>query len=256
MRALRAPICFVYGNCVFGAALDDCWVAFRVDTASYQWLSDDGKRARFLELLGAVESIEADMQILRIARSWDVERYLSDLASVEHVDARGLHRARANDLYLLEHARRLGDIGNARAAVYLIVSLRDPERDVASYVSQAAESDPKTWLRAVRRALSPRSRSTLAASELERVRIRADQVHARLADFLPVRPARGVELQWLIRRAFCRGLGEPDVDGLHEPRALTFESERRGGAGAAGGGRLALDGRIRRARTQVSANRV
>ncbi len=53
--------------------------------------------------------------------------------------------------------------------------------------------------------------------------MRADQAHARLADFLPVRPARGVELQWLVRRAFCRGLGEPAVDGLHEPRALVFE---------------------------------
>ena len=53
--------------------------------------------------------------------------------------------------------------------------------------------------------------------------MRADQAHARLADFLPVRPARGVELQWLVRRAFCRGLGEPLVDGLHEPRALVFE---------------------------------
>ncbi len=38
-----------------------------------------------------------------------------------------------------------------------------------------------------------------------------------------MRPARGVELQWLVRRAFCRGLGEPTVDGLHEPRALVFE---------------------------------
>ncbi len=68
-----------------------------------------------------------------------------------------------------------------------------------------------------------RDRRLLSVSELERARVRADQAHARLADFLPVRQARGVELQWLIRRAFCRGLGEPLVDGLHEPRALVFE---------------------------------
>jgi len=60
-------------------------------------------------------------------------------------------------------------------------------------------------------------------SELESARVRADQAHARLADLLPVRQARGVELQWLVRRAFCRGLGDPVVDGLHEPRALLFE---------------------------------
>jgi hypothetical protein len=32
-----------------------------------------------------------------------------------------------------------------------------------------------------------------------------------------------VEIQWLVRRVFCRGLGEPAVDGLHQPRALAFE---------------------------------
>jgi hypothetical protein len=47
--------------------------------------------------------------------------------------------------------------------------------------------------------------------------------HARLSDFLSVRAARGAELQWLVRRIYCRGLAEPQVDALHEPRALVFE---------------------------------
>src|SRR5207302_7466746 len=71
--------------------------------------------------------------------------------------------------------------------------------------------------------LGPRDRRLLAADELERVRVRADQAHARLSAFVAARPARSVDLQWLVRRAFCRGLGEPEVDGLHEPRALLFE---------------------------------
>jgi len=107
--------------------------------------------------------------------------------------------------------------------VFVVVSLSDPERDVAAYVSKAAEHGPRDWWQALARVFSLRDRRLLAVSELERARMRADQAHARLADFLPVRQARGVELQWLIRRAFCRGLGEPDVDGLHEPRALVFE---------------------------------
>ena len=32
-----------------------------------------------------------------------------------------------------------------------------------------------------------------------------------------------MEVQWLVRRAFCRSLGEPALDGLHEPQALVFE---------------------------------
>ncbi len=55
------------------------------------------------------------------------------------------------------------------------------------------------------------------------MRVAADEAHARLLDFVDARPARAPELQWLIRRAFCRALGEPDVDGLHEPQALVFE---------------------------------
>jgi hypothetical protein len=212
------PLSFVYGNCVFATGLDDAWAAFSVPLASYACLPEDEKRARFMALLGALEAVQADVQILRVSRRWDTERYVREL---EEHDT-GLHSgARIN--YAREHAARLQELDAAWPAVFLLVSLRDPERDVATYVSRAAEQHPREWLRALRRGLSVRDKRLLSAAELERVRVRADQVHARVADFLDVRPARGVELQWLVRRAFCRGLGEPYVEGLHEPRALVFE---------------------------------
>ena len=244
---MKPPIGFVYGNCVFADALDDGWAAFAVQTESYEWLSEDGKRARFLALLGALEAIEADVQILRVGRRWDLKRYARELEEEGNgVRDRDGH-ARAKWRYLEEHTERLSEIGDARPEVFVIVSLRDPERDVAAYVSRAAERHPREWWEGIRRACSVRDRRVLKVSELERARVRADQAHARLADFLPVRQARGVELQWLVRRAFCRGLGEPRVDGLHEPRALAVRAQRRGDAGAAGGRRDALDGRLRRA---------
>ena len=76
---MKPPIGFVYGNCVFADALDDGWAAFAVETESYEWLSEDGKRARFLALLGALQAIEADVQILRVGRRWDLERYAREL---------------------------------------------------------------------------------------------------------------------------------------------------------------------------------
>ncbi len=261
---LRPPISFVYGNCLFGRSLDDAWAAFAVQTSSYQWLSEDGKRARLLELLGAIEAVEADLQILRVSRTWQLDSYVAELEAGsepgigreeggadgdgeeggadgegeeggadgegeeggrgdrdESAHARAHARVRRD--YLQEHAGRLTDIGQARPAVFLMVSLREPTQDITAYVSKAAESAPRHWLAELRRAFSARERAILTATELERARVKADQAHARLADFLPVRPARGVELQWLVRRAFCRGLGEPEVDGLHEPRALVFE---------------------------------
>ena len=230
---MKPPLGFVYGNCVFADALDDGWAVFAVQTESYEWLSEEGKRARFLALLGALEAIEADVQILRVGRRWDLGRYARELegdADGRTPDAAGgtpggydrVH-ARAKWRYLREHEEHLSEIGAARPEVFLIVSLREPERDVAAYVSRAAERHPREWLQELRRAFSVRDRRVMKVADLERARVRADQAHAHLADYLPIRPARGVELQWLIRRAFCRGLGEPEIDGLHEPRALVFE---------------------------------
>jgi hypothetical protein len=202
---MKAPISFVYGNCVFGTGLDDPWAAFVVPVSSYAWLGEDAKHTRLAGLIAVLEAAEADIQILRVGPS-----------PTEH--------RRARERYLSEHVARVGDVGGAEAAMFLLVSLREPERDVASYVSRAAERSPRDWWSALREGLSIRDSRLLKSAELERVRVRADRAHARLADLLAVRPARGVELQWLVRRAFCRGLGEPTVDGLHEPRALVFES--------------------------------
>ncbi len=221
---MRAPIAFVYGNCVFAEGADDGWAAFAADVSSYAWLSEEGKRARFLALLGALEAVEADVQVLRVGRGWPVERYASELQGQDDATTQCEQpHARARRRYVDEHVRRLTDLGAMQPAVFLLVSMRDPERDVASYVSQVAGQHPREWWEGLRRALSMRDRRLLSVSELERARLRADQVHARLADRLPVRQVRGVELQWLVRRAFCRGLGEPIIDGLHEPRALLFE---------------------------------
>jgi AAA-like domain len=223
---VRPPISFVYGNCVFAQGLDDGWAAFAVAVTSYAWLSDEGKRAPFLALIGALEAIEADVQIVRVSRRWPVERYAAELGWGDDTTTAcapaGAH-TRARRRYVDEHVRRLTDIDATQPAAYLLVSLRDPERDVASYVSRAAAQPPREWWEGLRRALSKRDSRFMTISALERARVLADQAHARLADLLPVRQARGAELQWLVRRAFCRGLGEPQVDPWHEPRALAFE---------------------------------
>jgi hypothetical protein len=220
---LRPPIGFTYGNCVFADALSDAWGAFAVEPSSYEWLSEDGKRARFLALLAALEGIEADVQVLRVGRRPDIDRYAHELEQDCAANPAAERHARVREGYVAEHMSRLGEGDSLQPVVFLLVSLREPERDVATYVSRVAEKGLSDWREAVGRIFSLRDRRLLKVSELERVRVRADEIHARLADSLPVRAARGVELQWLIRRAFCRGLGEPLVDGLHEPRALVFE---------------------------------
>src|SRR5271154_3881618 len=180
---MSAPIAFVYGNCVFAHGLDDVWAAFAVRARSYAWLGEEDKRARFLALIAALEAIEADVQILRVCRRWELERYTRALReeSASVVGSAPDH-ARARERYIDEHALRLEGIGAAQPAVFIIVSLREPERDVASYVSRAAGQHPLEWWRGLRRALAPRDRRVLSASELERARLRADRAPARLED--------------------------------------------------------------------------
>ncbi len=220
---MRAPIEFVYGNCVFASGVQDCWAAFVVETASYAWLSEEAKHSRLLSLMGALEALEADVQILRVGRSWTAAGYADEGKELHGSDASRQVAARVRREYLEEHRRRLQELDAVAPLVFLLVSLREPTRDLATYVSQVASRHPREWWQDLRRGFALRDRRVMGAAELERARVRADQAHARLVDYLPARPARGVELQWLIRRTFCRGLGEPIVDGLHEPRALAFE---------------------------------
>ena len=90
--------------------LDDAWAAFTVEVASYAWLSEEGKRARFLALLGGLEAIEADVQILRVGMRWEPSDTCSsgrERANVPRAAA-GIPRtahARARRRYVQEHAR-------------------------------------------------------------------------------------------------------------------------------------------------------
>jgi hypothetical protein len=217
--SVRPPISFVYGNCVFGASPSDAWAAFVAATHTYDALPDADKRSRFSSLVGALETLEADVQILRVSRAWSVARYRQSLSR----ELRGPHADLARE-YLGAHEDHLLACSPRQPEVFILVRLRDPERDVASFVSQALEQSPESLFQGLRRSLHALDRRLLRASELERIRARADRVHARIASFISARPARSVEVQWLVRRAFCRGLGEPVVDGLHEPRALVFEA--------------------------------
>jgi hypothetical protein len=215
----KAPLAFTYGNCVFAAGLDDAWAGFAIPTSAYACLREEEKHARFAALLGAVSGMQADFQIVRVARRWDVPRFVQ-----AHAERGELARR-----YVREQAVRLRRIGAGAPHVYLFVSLREPERDVTSYLARVAERHPREWWRALRQTLAGRDGRVLSAAALARVHEQAEQLRARLAAFLPVRPARAEELQWLVRRAYCRGLGEPPVDALHEPRALLYE---RGGEAA------------------------
>ena len=210
---MREPIAFVYGNCVLAQGLDDRWAAFAVQVSSYAWLSEEAKRARFLALIGALEAIEADVQIVRVCRRWEAERYTGQLREQNNACGADATRARVYEAYVDEHARRVGDgsdVGTAEAVLFLIVSLREPERDVASYVSRAAGQHPKQWWTELRRTLAQRD-----SRMLECVRARADARSSRPG----ARPPRGFPARARSRVAsscsgWCAG---PSAEGWVSP---------------------------------------
>jgi AAA-like domain len=218
VRGLEPPLEYVYGNCLFRREGSDAWALFAVPTHTYASLPVERKRDAFLRLIAAFETLEADFQILRVASSWDRERYANALAGLAGPAHREQHLR-----YVEEHRTRLRNIGHGQPSLFMAVRLAAAETDVATYVARAFERNPRDWVGWMRRELRWRDGRTLSASRLEDVRWRADQAHDRLADFLDVRPASTLEVQWLVRRAFCRALGEPQVDGVHEPQALVFE---------------------------------
>ena len=115
------------------------------------------------------------------------------------------------------------EIGGARPEVFLIVSLREPERDVAAYVSRAAERHPREWLEGIRRAFSV-ARPARDEGRGAGARAGARRPGARAPGRLPAGPpgARGgaavARAQGLLPRS-----RRAEIDGLHEPRALVFE---------------------------------
>jgi hypothetical protein len=208
---MRAPVSFTFGNWVFGETLEDAWAAYRLGSFSYRWLSPEVKQARLRSLCSALKTLEADVQILRVSREWDRRAYMRE------VELQGApSHARLTRSYLSGQALDMG----ARSCAFLLVSLREPERDLASLVTQAVEGGPRAWLGGLRSALAARNAFALSEPRLRRLAERAEQLQARLCELLAARPASPLELQWLMRRAFCRGLGEPPLDRLHEPRGL------------------------------------
>ena len=144
--SLRGPLSFVYGNCVHGTC--GPWALFALEPYSYATLTAERKRERFSRLLTAIESLEADIQILRVARRWDPVSELAGLGA----DYAGPH-TNAHVSYLAAQLKALADERAELPAVYLAVSLEPPQRDVATFLSEFGSRSTRDSWRAIGRAI-------------------------------------------------------------------------------------------------------
>lgn len=215
---MKQPIRFIYRNLVFGTSWDDCWAVYRLSTYSYAGLTKAGKRELFSLLAAFAYTLEADFTLLRVARPWSLLDYAAGVEA--SADERHVDRVRLGE-YLDRQCEQLDARGSQTPEVYVSVRIgRGPS--------------PNDLLRApgiesVRRFLGLGDPRGIGGRRFEALLAEAAKVEQRILDYLDCEAAASLELQWLIRRSFCRGVGDPSVDAEFMPQALVVDDGEAGG---------------------------
>lgn len=208
---MRPPHHFFWANLVLRTPTD-AWALYELEGHSYPGLSERRKIEVGERLEALAYAIETDFQILRVARSFDAEAYVRRALST--LDPRHGHRRRF-ERHLAEH----------RAAFERREALR-PEIYLAVRLEGAGGPGPLAGLAELWSGLAARlgleAERGLSASQLAALRRAEEKVHDRVQGYLGARRIGPRELATLIRRAYTRGLGEPDTDEGFRPQALAF----------------------------------
>jgi hypothetical protein len=206
----RFPLRYARRNVLIGPG-GEAAALYRADAIAYPFLPTARKWALLHRLERFAHLAGADFALWRVQRSFPAERYpaeLADLLDAEHGDPEAWRR------YLTGHEARLGDLGSHLPEIYLAVSLRQ---------DSDGPSALRSFGRARRRAEElagvggPRP---VSGAELEALAGVEQRTFERLSGAVALQRASTRELQWLLRRAACRGVAEPALDRHWEPDAL------------------------------------
>lgn len=219
---ISAPITFAYRNLVFGRDVKDAWALYRVQTASYDGLGIAAKKDLLGVLAAFAYQADADFQLLRVTKKWSIDDYHAD--SLALVDPRYGHREVWDD-YLAAHRAGLGSRATARPEVYLAVRLAAADPPIGRQLASAAGEGISSLAAKARELLGTRDARGLTERQLQALAADEEKTFQRAGDYLDVDRATTAELQWLVRRAFTRGVGEPIVDPGFSPQALVIADE-------------------------------
>lgn len=206
---IRFPLRYARRNVLVGPN-GEAAALYRADTIAFPFLPNVEKWRLLRRLERFAHLAGADFSIWRVQREYPAERYapdLADLADERYADAEGWRR------YLEGHAERLRELRSHVPEVYIAISL--------------SESGGPGALRSfgrVRRRVEemagvggPRP---IAGAELEALAVAEQRTFDRLGGAIGLERASTEELQWLLRRAACRGVTEPALDRHWQPDAL------------------------------------
>ena len=207
------------GNILFGAG-GERRALYRLQNTSYEFLSDRQKYAVAAALAVAVTEAQADGSIWRVCRNYPAEHYAQQAArALDHRFA----DERLWRWHIGSHQQLIERLNPRDVEVYLAIRL--PERnDPAAVISEAKRA---LWrlCRRVESAAGVAAAAPVMEQELLAVREQESALFDRLRGPLGeigIDRAQTQEIQWLLARARCRGIGEPELDQFWRPRALVI----------------------------------
>lgn len=207
----RFPLRYARGNVLIGPGTEAA-ALYRAETVSFPFLpvSEKWGLQRRLERFGHLAG--ADLSIWRVQRAYPAERYAPELvgtADPRHADPSGWLD------YLRGHEARLAELGSSLPEVYVAICLGEPPKGRLGSLDRAR--------RRVEEMAGVGGPQPLSGVELGELAGAEQRCFERLSGLLGLRRATTAELQWLLRRASCRGIAEPELDPAWEPDALLLE---------------------------------
>jgi len=224
VKAAVPPITYAHENILFAGARDP-WALYKLSAQSYPGLPTSGKHQVKDALEAFAYRIEADFQVMRVSRSWSLEDYVEGALNTM---SRRLGHPELFEPYLQRHRRVLAGRNLVRPEVYLAVRLRDASRDLMAIVNHSLSRTGglKEIIGSLRDQFGLSDPRGMRRHDLEKVLARERKAYERTLSYLDCDRARTSELQWLIRRGYTRGLGEPRLDPQWRPSAISFHDEK------------------------------
>ena len=219
---MKALYTHMTNNIIFGTDTRDAWALYRLGNISYPGLTNNRKEEVKSHLEGFAYRIGADFQVMRVSRSWSVNDYLS--GAMHTLDPRRGH-ARAWREYLERHRHALTQNNTSRPETYLAVRLRDATIDLAESVNRGLSTGLRGLIREISTQLGFGDTRGLTHEQLRGILRLESRTFERIYGYLDCERCSSDDLQWLVRRAYTRGLGDPQMDPHWAPEAIEFPAD-------------------------------
>jgi len=207
------PLRYAHGNVLLGRGGEAAGL-YRLGLSSYPFLPNGGKWSLARRLQRLAHTISADFSLWRVNRAYPAHRYVERAAGLldeRHQDPQAWRE------FLQGHEQRLAELGSHVPEVYLAVSLG---QSTPTGVGAGIVRSVDRVRRRVEELAGIAGASPIPASQLQELSAAEQRVLQRVRGVVPARRASTGELQWLLRRAACRGIAEPEIDSYWAPDAL------------------------------------